>query len=167
MHEQAQKSLKVEVLTTELLNEKDEFDMTVWHYAALYGTLKDIPKRFFTKEVLNQRNYRGITTWHFAATGNSFKDIPKRFFTGDAFSQKNDCEKTVWHCAAYWNRLKDIPKHLINKNLLTMKNIKDEIKDENHGTLSKAVQFIEKNYSNVEQSISLPKNSLKLEHFVL
>ena len=37
----------------------------------------------------------------------------------------------------------------------------------NHGTLSKVVQFIEENYENIEQSISLPKNSLTVENFVL
>ena len=42
------------------------------------------------------------------------------------------------------------------------------IKKVNHKTLSNAVTFIEKNYKNIEQSISLPvNNALTVEHFVL
>lgn len=49
LHEKAKTSLKGEVLTTELLNERDKIGDTVWHIAAEYNTLQDIPDDIFTE----------------------------------------------------------------------------------------------------------------------
>ena len=74
LHEQAKTSFKdvdFSLITTELLNETDEF-ATVWHRAAKHGTLKDIPKRFFTSEALSQKTPNGMTVWHYAAYLNIY-----------------------------------------------------------------------------------------------
>ena len=63
-----------------------------------------------------------------------------------------------------------------NNVIFSFEGIKDDIilnkdgafiENVNHEMLSNAVQFIEANYGNIEQSISLPKNSLTEEQFVL
>lgn len=147
LHEKAQKGLlNGEVLTSELLNEKDKFGNTVWRHAA-HRCLKHIPEHLFTNEVLAQKDNFGNTLlqtiascntlnaipqhlltedcvssiWHTAARFKSLKDIPEHLFTEKALNQINEFGETVWHVAAQFKNLSQIPQHLFTKEALYQK----------------------------------------------
>lgn len=127
LHEKARKgSLKGEVFTTEMLNEKDVGGDTVWHIAAECNTLKDIPENLFTSENLAQKDMFDNTVFHTTAAYNTLKDIPKEFFTMNALNKKEGDCKTVWHIAAGSNTLKDIPKELFTEEALSQIDIFDD-----------------------------------------
>lgn len=269
LHEKAKFSLKDEFLTTELLNESDENNNTVWHFAAQHNTLKDIPIHLFTEDDFNQKSVFGYTVWdiannrqsllnieklpkvfyektflfHHAAATNKLKYVPLSYFTHEALNRKDKEGLSVWRRASENGTLEDIPKHLITADLLELfedgqpvisrsidrdyinhvltmpdrlmklfkkfprlekevefrdeRLILDDVRGnraifkvcsewnepvvvvlwergvsvtsypENHKTLNQAVSFIEKTYHHVEQSISLPKNNVIVQPFVL
>lgn len=119
-HEKAKNGLlEREVLTTELLNERDEYGNTVWHKAASYNHLDQIPQHLFTADVFNQTNENEITVWQ-AAAEQDLSFIPIYLFTEEALSNK--LWGNVWHTAAEFSTLKDIPKHLFTKDVLSLSN---------------------------------------------
>ena len=91
LHEKAKiGDFKGEVLTTDLLNEKDEHGDTVWHTAASYGSLKDIPSSLFNIDSLNIKNSFNSTVWHLLATGyEQFQHIPLLCFTDALLDMKS------------------------------------------------------------------------------
>lgn len=114
LHEKAKKGLKDEILTTELLNEKDARGNTVWHVAAEYKTLKEIPLNLFTVEVLNQKGFANFSVFESAATFDTLKHIPKHLFkVSDPF--------TLIMYAALGEELKEIPIELFSKEILNRK----------------------------------------------
>lgn len=117
LHEKAKLgALKGESLTTKDLNERDKKGNTVWHIAAGFGTLKDIPQHLFTSTILTKNNKLGDSVWKTAALNNSLSSIPSHLFTEDAFNQKDD-DATILHWAAQcW--FESIPRHLITKERL-------------------------------------------------
>lgn len=114
--------LKDEIFTTELLNERDHYSNTIWHLAAAYNTLKDIPEHFFTEEALNSRDFNHQTVWHLAAKYKTLKDIPPHVFTASALAQKNKDGDTVWHIAAMFDSLAEIPVHVFDESLANKNN---------------------------------------------
>lgn len=166
LHEKAKKrTLKsVKSITAEMLNERDENNNTVWHLAAEYGSLKDIPSHLFTEEVLKKVNSSENSVWKIATEYNALKDIPKHLFTTEAMAQKSRYGDTVLHLAAYFDVLKDIPSHLLTPEAMTEKGAHDRtvwhIAKQNN-TLPKVLKMIPNNL------ISLEMLSLKDAHGVL
>ena len=113
------------LITTEMLDERDVYGNSAWHYASKNKSLNTIPKRFFTKEALNQENLYGNTVWHYAAMNKMLKYIPTNLFTKDVLSLKNKFNTQFWEYVACYEQLDTVPIHLINKNLLDMKRFKD------------------------------------------
>lgn len=81
LHEKAKTSLKDEILTKELLNERDENGDTVLHVAAEHNTINTIPKHLLTCNALKEKNSQVDTVWHIIAFKNNFKDIPENLLT--------------------------------------------------------------------------------------
>ena len=79
LHEKAQTSLKGEVLTTKLLKKENSLGESVWHLAALYGSIKDIPQHLFTEEAVNYIDGTGNTAWATAAECGTLGNIPEMF----------------------------------------------------------------------------------------
>lgn len=123
LHEKAQKrALKGAVITTELLNERNNDGETVWHHAARVNSLRDIPIHFFTEEAMNKvvaggTANDGDTVWHVAAKNYSLEHIPKHLFTEEAMKEKNEKGETVWESAVKNKTLRAIPKHLFTEEV--------------------------------------------------
>lgn len=124
LHEKAQYGTLKDAknLTTEKLNKRTSAGNTVWHVAALYNTLKDIPKNLFTIKALSQIDADKRTVWHLAAQRGALNTIPKNLFTSEALAQVDKFGSTVWENLIEKNSLPDIPLHLITLNLLEMRN---------------------------------------------
>ena len=118
LHEKAKTSLKDENLTTELLNKRNDVGSTVWHIAAQYGTLKDIPFHLLTTEAFALKNVFGDSVFHDAAHWvHSLKSIPEHLFTAHTFKTLNHGGFTVCDYVARYETLKYIPKSFITLDL--------------------------------------------------
>lgn len=101
----------------------------MWHIAAEYKVLKDIPEYLFTEEILSVKNAFGDTTdtvLHVAAKYGSLNQVPSHLLTEKALNQinhafNNKSFETVWHIAAEYGTLKDIPKEHFSINSLNEK----------------------------------------------
>lgn len=180
LHEKAIKGLlKDEVLTTEMLNEKDESGYTVWHAAATANALKDIPSHLFTSDALAQKLESEETVWHMAAWFNTLRDIPVHLFNKEALIQKDEDKNTVFHKAAYGYTFKDIPEHLFTTDALSQINnegdtvwhlavIQNNIKDINHDCFShEALELKDKYGYSVWSSIACKGDIKKLPLHVI
>lgn len=110
-----------------MLDDLDLNGETVWHVAAHYGTLKDIPEHLFTEEAFNQRDAMGHTVWHIAAYSKTLKTIPSKIFSHNALNQVTSDGNSVWHQVAVSNTLDHLPSHLITADLFQMTNKKGDL----------------------------------------
>ena len=122
LHNKAKTSLKGEVLTTELLNETNSRGETVWHLAARYNTLKDIPQHLFSDAVAGIRDMWNSSLFHAAAVHGSLNAIPEHLFTDEVLNQKDYYGNTIWHIVAKHDTLNVIPEHLFTEKALSKKN---------------------------------------------
>lgn len=127
LHQKANnKLLKGEFLTIEALNEKQENGQTVWHCAAWWHSLKDIPESLFNEYSLNLKDDEGGTVWHNVAIRGNLKYIPKHLFTNDALAKVDQYGRSVWHYIAQNQTIRDVPEHLITKDLLDIQFNEDD-----------------------------------------
>ena len=120
LHEKAKRrTLKsVKNITTDMLNELDDFGDTVWHTAAWFKTLNYIPKELFTSEALAQKDAFGDTVWHQAAQTGVLNAIPEHLFTEASLGLTNSKGMTLWEKAVQARTLNQIPKYLFTKEIL-------------------------------------------------
>ena len=71
--------------------------VNVWHWAALEGTLKDIPKHLFTNDDLAKESNSGISAWRLAAIYNTLYQIPLRLITNKLLGMKNSKGSNVFN----------------------------------------------------------------------
>lgn len=190
------KDIPNNLFNNEVLSQKDKLGNTVFHIAAEYEFLKDIPEHLITEEALEYLNNHGEKVLKRAAENNSLKDIPeylisiksllefteegveglikqRKFKYGVLIKENKSFEKEIV-CKDSRLEFVDIVN---NKVHFSFEGINDTIiwrkdgvflNNENYGTLNEAVLFIEKTYSNVEKSVSLPRKvNLELEEFML
>ena len=126
LHEKARRNYLQDndfsLVTTEMLNERNEDGCSVWCMAACNETLQDIPKHLFTEECLSQIDKDGNSLWHYAAQFNTLRHIPEHLFTDSSLAQPNQNGDTVWHISTMYGCLKDIPVHLFSEEVLNLKN---------------------------------------------
>ena len=126
LHEKAQRSFKdvdFSLITTEMLNEKNEDEDSVWHIAAEKNGLKHIPAELFTIESMNIKNRHDETVWHVAAEYDTLKAIPKHLLTIEALNLENNDADTVLHISVFNNNFNSIPQHLLTKKAFFKKNL--------------------------------------------
>lgn len=92
LHEKAETKglLKNEKLTVKTLNEQDDEGNTVWHYAAICGTLNEIPEDLFNKTSLEELNYMNFSTWFYVAMQKQIKKIPLAMINEDLLEMKKN-----------------------------------------------------------------------------
>lgn len=84
LHQKAEKGLlEDEILTTELLNERDKWERTVWHVAARHDTLNQIPKHLFNRDSFAQTNIDGDDVWDVIANRKQIHNVPLHLITED------------------------------------------------------------------------------------
>lgn len=153
------------LLTYDVLSQTDDNGVSVWELLAVNKQLQQVPIPLINKELLQMTNKKGKPIFN--------KSNSKYITTVSEFIENNPVFA------------KDIEFHDPRLELLDIENNKyffkfDGIEDKiilsidgvsiannTFETLTDTVLFIEKNYDNVEQSMSLPKNTLKLDPFVL
>lgn len=100
LQEKAQKIQNIENLTPEMLLEKDAQGATLWHWCAIYGTMKHIDESFFTESALEERNKKGETVIQVAVGVGHAGQIPKHLLTERALNKTDNNGNTAWHSAA-------------------------------------------------------------------
>lgn len=190
------KEIPVHFLTSEALSQKKTNGDTVWHIAAEFGTLRDIPKSLFSTESLVQMGY-SHTVWELIAQYRLIKDVPEHLISKELFENfvpedrayidnvvSNRLDRLnifLKHNPSFFKDLEFKDPRLVflevNESLVfKFIGIDDKVILNKNGvavgkknldSIKSAVSFIEQTYPHIEQSISLPNNSLTVQSFVL
>jgi ankyrin repeat protein len=90
--------------------QKDEHESTLYHFAADYGYLDQIPKELLTAENLLKPNSSNETCLHFAAMGGHLDQIPKELLTAENLLHIDINSRTCLHLVAIGGHLDKIPQ---------------------------------------------------------
>ena len=166
------------LFTSDALAQEDGRGQTVWVQLAENDTLKDIPEHLINKDLLKMKNLDNKSLFN-TKDRNYIKKVLQLPSKLTDFINKNPAQaKDIEHRDSRFvlEEANDNEllfkftgiegKVILNKEGAYINNILVSGNPQEASPLSNAVTFIEKAY-NIEQSISLPKNSLTVEPFVL
>jgi ankyrin repeat protein len=89
--------------------QKDYHESTLYHFAADYGHLDQIPKELLTAENLLQPNSSNDTCLHWAAANGHLHQIPRELLTAKNLLQPDEDGKTCLHYAVDGGHLDKLP----------------------------------------------------------
>lgn len=165
------KDIPKHLLNEKLLNTRSVDGTTMWQIVALFNNFKHLPRHLVTKNLLNFNERDNFFNKESLQHINNFIEVPYKLVS---FIKLNpELERDI-EFADQRLKLVEVDDKSLHFEFDGIEGVvilnKDGVylNNETHQTLSKAVQFIENNYDNVEQSISLPANDiLTVERFVL
>ena len=114
--------LPAKLLTEPLLSLTSNSGYSVFHVAAAYGHLDQIPISLLTPAVVVSKIHLGNTLLHEAAEHGALDRFPKRYFTLHNFLQRNFGGETVFHVAGFNGHLGQVPPALLFEGDLSAKN---------------------------------------------
>jgi ankyrin repeat protein len=90
--------------------QKDEHERTLYHRAALFGHLHQIPKELLTAKNLLQPDEDGYTCLHLAAANGHLDKLPKELLTAENLLKPADYGSTCLHYGARNGHLEKLPQ---------------------------------------------------------
>lgn len=80
-----------------MLNERDRNGYTVWHIAAEYNTLQDIPQHLFTADSLSQITANDYeTVWQYISESDCLKDVTEYLFTKEISNIRDRFDEEIF-----------------------------------------------------------------------